>query len=146
MIRRSKPLKRTVLKPATLEQVIAWQARPRMPIGRRAVPKKVGRRGKRLEASWQACRAQVISRSGGSCEGPDLPGIHPTYPHGASDVHHVWPEDRAAGVHDPERCLHLCRPIHAFVDDEPREAHALGLLRPESASQAAPVADSLWPW
>lgn len=148
MIRRSKPLKRVGLKPPTPEQVQAWRGKPRTPIGRGAAPKKIGRRGRRLEASWQACRAAVISRSGGACEGPDLPGIHPSHAHGATDVHHLHPSDRAAGVHDPDRCLHLCRPLHSWIDLEPRKAHELGLLRPDGlgASQVVPESDSLWPW
>jgi hypothetical protein len=124
MIRRRKPLLRTALKQPTLEQVWKWQRKPRKPLP------KVGRKAKREQQGWDACRAQVISRSRGYCEGNVLNVCPSGLGHGASHVHHVWPEDRRDGVHDPERCLHLCAEAHRWVHDNPLEAGAYGLLRP----------------
>ncbi len=129
-----KPLKRTALARPIYEQVIAAEQRRRAkakPIARGKVPKRIGRRGLRLEASWRKCKAKVKLRSGGFCEG-NIAGVCPPWQHGASDVHHVWPEDRASGRHNPSRCLHLCRTVHDWCDAEPDLARDAGILRPRS--------------
>lgn len=132
MIRRSKPLELSALKPPSPEQIARWQAKPRKALPRGKRPARIGRRGKRLERAWQECKAAVRERSGGFCEG-NVAAVCPSGQHSASDVHHVYPEDRAAGLHDPRRCLHLCRVVHDWCDREPLKAKAAGILRPEAS-------------
>lgn len=122
-----KPLKRTALKPPTPEQVAAFQRKPRRALPRGKRPARLGRRGKRLEAAWLTCKAAVRERSGGFCEG-NVPGVCPPGQHSASDVHHCWKSDRASGIHDPSRCLHLCRTVHTWTEDEPALAESAGLV------------------
>lgn len=131
MIRRSKPLKRTALKGPTLEAVRAWEQKPRRALPRGKLPARVGRRGKRLEAAWVTCKLAVRERSGGFCEA-NIEGVCQRGLHSADDTHHVWPEDRAAGVHDPLRCLHLCRRAHDWCDAEYTKARRAGVIRPLS--------------
>lgn len=50
--------------------------------------------------------------------------------HEGADPHHVWPEDRDAGLHDPARGKWLCRVAHRYVHAFPHEGSRLGLLRP----------------
>lgn len=123
MLKRRAPITRTALKRPTVEQVWAWRAKPRKPLP------KIGRKTRRTQAAWSACRAAVIHRSGGWCETAS-PACVTSGRHPALDVHHVWPEDRDAGRHDPARCLHLCAAAHRWTHDHPMEAAALGLLRP----------------
>ena len=65
------------------------------------------------ERRW--CEAGGIVRDGRSICGPV--GLH----HGAH-VHHVWPEDRDRGVHDPDRMLYLCPTAHAWAHANPAAA------------------------
>lgn len=122
-MKRFEPIKRAWLKPPTPEQVRDWQSKPRKPLPR------TGRKRQREAVAWAACRAAVISRSGGWCEG-NVDGVCPHYRHGASHVHHATPADRAAGRHDPDRCFHLCVTAHGWVHANPEQAHVAGLLRP----------------
>lgn len=122
-----KPLKRTALKPPTPEQIAKWQAKPRHALPRGERPARVGRRGKRLEAAWQTCKAAVRERSGGFCEG-NVAGVCPPGRHSAADTHHVYKSDRASGVHDPARCLHLCRKVHDHLHEHVAWAYEHNLL------------------
>ena len=47
-------------------------------------------------------------------------------------AHHMWPEDRDRGQHDPERMLYLCHHAHRWTHDHPALASQLGLMRPET--------------
>lgn len=116
-------MKRSQLKGPTLTQVQTWDRRPRTPLP------KIGRKKRREQAAEDANRVAVIGRSRGYCEG-QIDGVCPAYPHGALHVHHVWPEDRDCGRHDPDRCFHLCVTAHDWVHANPRAAATLGLLRP----------------
>ena len=140
-MQRRTPLKRTPLARPTYEQVIAAENRRRAkakPLARGKAPKRIGRRAKREQAALDLGRAQVLARSGGFCEGPALPGVHPSYRHGAVHVHHLLPRGRG-GKHDPSNLLHLCAPAHAWIDDFPKEAEKLGLLMPSRAVSSGVV-------
>lgn len=123
-------------------------ARSTKPIKRSPIKRSSGQKARREEDAWAACKAAVIERSHGYCEAWDA--ISPrwgsasdaafdawsrggcsSYRHEAADPHHVWPEDRDRGIHDPARVLALCRRSHDWAHDHPAHASALGLLRPE---------------
>lgn len=127
MILRREPLKRTALKPPTVEQLRAWNNRDRKPIDRGSPPARVGRKMKREQAALALGRAVTIARSGGFCEGPEAVGVHPASPHGATHVHHVLSRARG-GTHDPSNLLHLCTQLHGWAHANPRAATELGLL------------------
>lgn len=135
-LKRGKPPTRSRLKRPTIEQVRAWQAKPRKAIA------KIGAKAKREAVALNAFRGALVDRSHGFCEGPRAvfldDGEVIIVPHAARgrhhgcDPHHLWPEDRDRGVHDPARGMWLCRPAHNFTDDEPALAHRAGMLRPEA--------------
>lgn len=124
---RSAPLKRSPLPRATYAQVLAWNNRERKPLARGKPPKKIGRRALREQAALTLGRAVVIARSGGKCEGPRIVGVHPSYAHGGSHVHHVLSRGRG-GSHDPSNLLHACADLHRWIHDNPHEASEIGLL------------------
>lgn len=120
-------MKRTALKAPTVDQVRAWQQRPRNPI------RKVGRKGRRERASIAFFNAKVAARASDICQASGL-GICNHVPHYGSTAHHIWPEDRDAGRHDPERGAWLCFAAHRWVHTHPLRAGQLGLLRPDRSS------------
>lgn len=130
-------MKRSPLPRPSLEQVRAWEARQREKALARVVkPRKpirrVGRKARREADAWAACREAVIARARGLCEGPgEVCGVIYGVPHRGAEVHHVWPEDRDRGVHDPDRCLLLCTAAHRWSHANPLLASRAGLLRPE---------------
>lgn len=150
VIRRSKPVRRTGLPLPTFAQVRDYQTRQRAK--RKPIP-KVGAKTRREKEDLDRFRAMLKARSGGRCEGPL--GLVVTEPDGTvrvivvphdhewnrvaghlgRDPHHLFPEDRDCGLHDPTRGMWLCRPSHNWVDDHPRDAHLVGMLRPEPPSE-----------
>lgn len=95
---------------------------------------RVGRRAKRDRGAIDRCRRAVLQRSGGRCEATGI--IDPICgyaPHSGVAMHHMWPEDRDRGRHEPERCRWLCDASHAWVHAHPNKAKELGLLRPDLA-------------
>lgn len=143
-----KPLKRSGLKRPTREQVTAWEQKPRTPLRRTRLKQGKGTKAVREQPDIASFRERLQERSGGECEaqgvlywmtiagGEMSPsdqlllvcGTHDRH-HGAHP-HHVWPEDRDAGIHDPERGLWLCARSHAWAHDHPALAAEFGLLRP----------------
>lgn len=140
MIRRSKPLRRTALKPPTPEQVAAFQRKPRRAIPRGKRPARVGRRAKREQRSWEAGRAACVERSGGFCEGPEIAGVHPAGKHSAQHVHHVVGRGRGGG-HEPENLIHLCAAIHEHAHRHPAWGESVGLLASRGSARGV-VSDS----
>jgi hypothetical protein len=141
VIERRKPIERTELKRPTIGQVRAWQRKPRKAIA------KMGRKAKRERPALDAFREALRSRSRGRCEARNLylvpssdglgwDSIHVPHVargvHDGCDPHHLFPEDRDRGVHDPARGMWLCRTAHNWTDDHPELAHRAGLLRPEA--------------
>lgn len=49
--------------------------------------------------------------------------------HAGEHAHHVWPEDRARGRHDPDRIVWICSAAHARIHANPKTARELGFLR-----------------
>lgn len=147
MIRRSKPLKRNGLKRPTVEQVRAWQSKPRKAIA------KIGRKAKRERAALDKFRAKVRAHAAGYCEvaGIDYEltphaGATFTAPicgtsrsHHGHNAHHVWPEDHDAGRHDERRGLWVCARAHDWIHTNPWQAGELGLLRPGNGKLSTPV-------
>lgn len=145
MIQRKTPLKRSGLRQPTLAEVIAFQNKPRKPLPKaKRAPARVGRKSKREAAAWRECKVAIIARSGGYCEG-NVPGVCPRWKHGATQSHHCWPSDRDRGIHDPDRCLHLCTAVHDWAHTHPKPAADWGILRPRSGipGQALPDRCSL---
>lgn len=127
-------MKRSGLKPPTWEQVKAFRRKPRKPLPR------VGRRKRDSRADEREMKRQLLERSGGFCEATRQLSDHFGHAtamsvcgtailHRGVDPHHVWPEDRDRGVHDPSRALLLCRPAHDYAHANPTMAKTLGLLR-----------------
>ena len=98
----------------------------RSPLKRRTPLRSKGRKAEREQSDLEAMRLAVHVRSGGRCEAQT--GSCPPGPHEGSDVHHRWPSDRPKGVHDPDRCVLLCRPGHLAVHGAPSVARLDGLL------------------
>lgn len=143
-------MKRSGLKPPTAEQVAAWNAKPRTPIKRTALKQKarkpiakIGRKKKRELADEAAFRHDVKERAGGYCEAPRAMLVRDRLivvehsserePHRGAHAHHVFPEDRDAGFHDPDRGLYLCSGSHRWTHDNPADAKIARLLRPDPA-------------
>lgn len=52
--------------------------------------------------------------------------------HVGEHAHHVWPEDRDCGVHDPGRGKWLCAAAHRWTHANPAKAAVARLLRPSA--------------
>lgn len=98
-LRRGKPLKRGRGPKADQAKIRAWDRRSRRPLP------ATGAKHEREVEAWGLCRQAVIDRDR-CCRICSGPGNH---------VHHRWPSDRRAGVHDPARCLLLCSTCHDWV-------------------------------
>lgn len=133
-MKQRAPIKRSPLRRPTYEEAIAWERKQREKARKRGIA-KVGRRAKREQQTLDFSRAFVLRRSGGMCEGPSLPGVHPSWQHPANHVHHVLSRARGGG-HDPSNLLHLCHSVHLYLHEHPAEATKLGLLK--SARDVAP--------
>lgn len=120
-------MKRSPLKRPTIEQVRAWDTkrRQRTPIAR------IGRKARRERRDLDAFRIAVRDQAGGYCEG-QVYGICGAHVHVGTTAHHLWPEDRDCGRHDPARGAWLCWTAHRWVHSEPDAARDLGLLRPDA--------------
>lgn len=125
-------------------------ARATTPIKRSRLRQGKGAKAERETPALDAFRFAVWERAGGWCEvrTPSSPSkpfpfydeisiedrdryCGTTHPHRGDNAHHVWPEDRDGGNHDPDRGLWLCFRAHRFTHDNPAEAKRLGLLRPD---------------
>lgn len=107
-----------------------------------------GVRARRERRDLDVARAIVKARSEGWCEAHAIcervAGAIPAANdwrsrvcgtillHEGAHAHHVWPEDRDAGLHEAQRMRWLCPHAHDWVHRHPTAAAALGLLRPES--------------
>lgn len=119
-LERRKPLERKTRLRANVETARAWERRSRKPLA------AVGAKAKRERAAVDEFRAAIRARARGRCE-----ATTPACPEGEHDghhAHHVWPSDRDAGRHDPNRGRLLCAAAHAWVHANPADAEALGLL------------------
>lgn len=103
-----------------------------------------GRKAKREQATLDAARIEVRLRARGYCEASELyyvdfnrddarvfTDVCRRQQHDGSEVHHVWPEDRDYGRHEPDRMLLLCSTAHAWAHANPARAASVGLLRPD---------------
>lgn len=126
-------LKRRTPLRANPAKVAAWVRRSRKPLP------KLGAKAKREAPTLDAAREALRARSGGQCECARY-GTFPGFdyprpcarrgPHEGTDAHHVWPEDRDAGRHDPDRMVWLCRTAHNWLHARPQLGRECGLLRP----------------
>ena len=90
----------------------------------------IGRKAQRERAALDDFRLALSTRHGGQCEAMLFtPIVCSLSPHAGSDAHHVFPEDRDAGRHDPDRGLYLCRLAHQWAHNNPASAKSVGLLR-----------------
>jgi 5-methylcytosine-specific restriction endonuclease McrA len=112
MIRRRHPIR------VTLDQVRAWERKPRKPI-------PVRRWGLDPELA-RACYA----RDGGCVMRPELGGDRPgpASCYGRLDPHHVLPRGRG-GADELSNLVTLCRAHHDWVHAHPSVARPAGLLR-----------------
>jgi hypothetical protein len=147
-------VKRSGIRRPTLEEVRAYEQRQREralarqkerraeidaePIKRRSPLARFGRKAKREAADLERFRVELRRRSGGWCEAqklnrpPDyiVPVCIP-YRHNGTQAHHVQPEDRDRGKHDPNRGLWICHVAHDWAHANPQDAKVVGLLRPD---------------
>jgi hypothetical protein len=115
--RSSTSLKRTVLKPRTT------------PIKQR------GAKAMREQDALDVFRHELKYRSGGECEVDNPTACGTSQRHRGVHAHHVWPEDRDGGVHDPERGLWVCVRAHDYIHDHPALSAEFGWLRPDKANE-----------
>lgn len=122
------------------EAVVKRSALPkrRKPLRRSRLRQGKGRKAEREQPARDEFAEVLETRARGRCEtlafldsDERLAACGTTSAHEGCDPHHIWPEDRDAGVHDPERGLWLCRRAHRYVHDHPAWAKPRGLLRPE---------------
>jgi predicted restriction endonuclease len=80
----------------------------------------------RIREPYELRKAKKIvkERSGGRCEAR-IPSVCTGR---AMDAHHVKMRSRG-GKHDASNLLHLCRRCHQWIDDNPRSATQMGLLK-----------------
>lgn len=119
MIERRTPLKRTRLKRPTIEQVRAWERKPR-----KRIPVKSQKR-RREELARAEVAVAARARDGG-CVARGLVPDHVCA--GPLDPHEVIPRSAWPGGHlvlDNVRTL--CRAAHEWVHANERAAHRLGL-------------------
>lgn len=96
--------------------------------------RRLRQRGAKTRRESQAlirARREIQERSAGLCEARKLGICGARVQHLGAHAHHVHPEDRDRGVHDPKRMLWLCPQAHAYAHNNPAKAKDLGLLRPE---------------
>lgn len=131
-------MKRSPLKAPTPEQIRRWQEKQRTPIARTGRPNPRGAKAEREQPALDAFRDALEQRSRGWCEAADVrdpetgnPICGILYRHTGTDAHHLFPEDRDRGVHDPARGKFICRWSHLWSHDFPAAAKKVGLLRPE---------------
>jgi hypothetical protein len=108
-VKRGRPLSRhTALAPGS-------------PIKRR---KRLRARSKKTEAVYRERRPLVarLLAERPVCERCDAAR--------SEDVHEPRMRSRGADILDPEQCVCLCRPCHAWVHDNPAEATTEGWLIP----------------
>lgn len=117
-------------KPPRRKTSLKWSTKR---LKRTPIQKRRGTKAEREEEAWLACKRAVSYRSGGWCEA-DSP-VCVSSPHRAVHPHHVWPEDRRDGIHDPERVLDVCFSAHRWIHDHPADAKLLGLLRPNKEQE-----------
>jgi hypothetical protein len=97
----------------------------------------IGRKARREREALEFFRDEVCRRDNGVCRAAMLRGPRNALLvcgrrglHAGTEAHHMWPEDRDRGIHDPERGLWLCTHAHRWAHEHPAEAAVLGLLRP----------------
>lgn len=131
-------MKRSGLKPPTLEQVLAFRNRPRKALARsrKQIPKR-GAKAEREQPALDAFRIGVRDQAGGMCEG-FIYGICHDWEHPGTMAHHIWPEDRDCGRHEARRGAWLCFMAHDWVHHEPKLAAKIGLMRPEIENERNP--------
>lgn len=106
------------------------------PVVKRSPLRSVGAKAKRERPALDAAREVVRERRW--CEAGWITDLRTgtavcggrRVAHEGAHVHHVWPEDRDRGVHDPDRMLYLCPTSHAWAHANPSAAAEVGLLRP----------------
>lgn len=112
-------MKRSGLKRVTVEQVRAWEKKPRKPLPSTSVR----RRAERLRRAEVVLAARV--RDGGCVARALVPEIGC---HGPLDGHEVIPRSGWPGGHlVVENVATVCRAHHRWIDRNLIEAHALGL-------------------
>lgn len=99
---------------------------------RSRLSRKPGRKAQREAPALAIFRDAVASRYWCEAGGLLADGVPvcSSAAHRGVEAHHVWPEDRDRGVHDPERGLWLCARAHRWAHDHPKLASVAGLLRP----------------
>src|SRR5262249_55259452 len=110
----------------------------RSPLKRGQPPKRKTRlrqQGRKVEREKDALAVfRLELKARGWCEAQGMadsygqPVCGQTRLHRGSHAHHVWPEDRDRGVHDPARALFLCSVSHSWAHTHPADAKRLGLL------------------
>lgn len=100
----------------------------RTPLRRTGWVNPFGRKARREQEALQYFRIVVHARRW--CEA-NVPGVCPPGLHDGHHAHHVWPEDRDAGLHNPARGLLVCAPAHSWIHTHPVAAAERGLLRPD---------------
>ena len=136
-MKRGGPLKRRTPLRADPAKTRAWRDRSRTNLARRTPLRATGAKAERERPALDAFRAELRRRSSGRCE-VVTPGCPTTGPHAGAHAHHVWPEDRDAGHHDPARGLFLCADAHAWTHEHPAAAARLGTLRPDTEVTCRP--------
>ncbi len=110
-----------------------WKTPPAGPNARRPL-RRTGAKTRRESQALVRARRFVQERSAGLCEARHLGICGPWVQHLGAHAHHVWPEDRDRGVHDPARMRWLCPEAHRWTHANPARAKELGLLRPEETT------------
>lgn len=105
----------------------------RTPLKRTALKRGPGRKARREAADLATFKEAVHLRwwceaAGKDWDGEPICGRRDR--HVGTQAHHVWPEDRDRGVHDPGRGMLLCAWAHRWAHDHPEAAADLGILRP----------------
>lgn len=108
----------------------------RAPLRRGKRPNRKGAKAAREAPALAAFRLELKSR--GWCEASGIrwegaPVCGSTRTHHGEHPHHVYPEDRDRGIHDPARGLWLCPAAHDWAHANPEAAKHVRLLRPDPA-------------
>lgn len=105
MKKRSKPLRRSPLRPKT-------------------APKRSTRRSKRRnDAEWHKARKSVLKRSDGRCEAR-IRGCQGSAVH----VHHILRRSQG-GKHDLDNLMGVCHWCHSYIHENPKESAERNFLK-----------------
>ena len=96
----------------------------RSPLSRRSRLRPRSEKARRTDPARARCKAAVRERSGGMCEARFSPFCRGW----GNCTHELLKRSQGGSVTDPDNCRWVCDVCNSAIEDEPRRAHAAGLV------------------